>query len=163
MTPISAHILQQAIELYLKYAYPAGTFPPAAQERAKPIQDLPPSQNVPESLLEKECSASLRGYALRLGQPLYPHMKLIIEPAPEDPAAADLPNAIHFLLRVDSHDRHLHAAPGSPDEAWLSNIRASNKLLGEQIEAAWSQHGLPTFKDYLRARLAAKKAQQLPH
>ncbi|HUO08887.1 MAG TPA: hypothetical protein VM008_11340 [Phycisphaerae bacterium] len=163
MTPISAHILQQAIELYVQYAYPNGTLPPAVQERAKAIRDLSPSQNVPESLLEKESGASLHGYALRLGQPLYPHMKLIIEPAPADPTSSALPNAIPFLLRVDSHDRHLHAAPGSPDEAWLSNIRASNKQVGERIEAAWSQHGLPTFKDYLRSQLAARKAQQSHH
>lgn len=166
MTPISAHILQQAIDLYLENAYPSGALPAAVQERAKPIRELPPSENVPESLVEKECSVSMNGYALRLGQPLYPHMKLIIEPAPASPTVPDhapVPPLQTFLLRVDSHDRHLHAPAGSPDEVWLSNIRASNKELGERIEAAWSSHGLPTFKDYLRSQLAARKAQQSHH
>ncbi|MGN6367279.1 MAG: hypothetical protein ACTHN5_03370 [Phycisphaerae bacterium] len=155
MTPIPAYILQQAIDLYLKNAYPSGNVPPPTQSRAKPIQDLSPSENVPEFLLETEKSATLHGFALRLGQPLYPHMKLIIEPAP--------PPSTMLLLRVDAHDRHLHAAPGSPDETWLASIRTSNKELGERIEAAWSSHGLPTFKDFLRSQLAARKAQQSHH
>ena len=65
----------------------------------------------------------MHGFALRLGQPLYPHMKLIVEPAPA-------PSTM-LLLRVDAHDRHLHATPGSPDESWLASIRTSNKELGE--------------------------------
>ncbi len=152
MTPISAHILQQAIDLYLQNAYPSGNLPAPVQERAKPIRDLSPSENVPETLLEKEPGASMHGCALRLGQPLYPHMKLIIEPAPT-------PSTM-LLLRVDAHDRHLHATPGSPDESWLASIRTSNKELGERIEAAWSKNGLPTFKDFLRSQLAARKAQR---
>ena len=152
MTPISAHILQQAIELYLRNAYPSGNVPAPAQTRAKPIQELSPSENVPEKMLESETGATMHGFALRLGQPLYPHMKLIIEPAPA-------PSTM-LLLRVDAHDRHLHAAPGTPDESWLASIRASNKELGERIEAAWSKNGLPTFKDFLRSQLAARKAQR---
>ncbi len=153
MTPISAHILQQAIDLYLQNAYPSGNVPVPAQGRAQPIRALSPSENVPEGMLEKETGASMFGYALRLGQPLYPHMKLIVEPARPAPSTM-------LLLRVDAHDRHLHAAAGSPDEAWLTSIRASNKELGERIEAAWSKNGLPTFKDFLRSQLAARKAQR---
>ena len=156
MMAISAHILQQAIDLYLEKAYPSGAVPPAAQERAKPIQALQPSENVPEQFLEKGAGVSVEGYALRLGQPLYPNMKLIVEPAP---AGCYVQNSPTLLLRVDAHDRHLHAAPGSPDAEWLTSIRASNKELSDRIEAAWSQHGLPTFKDYLRAQLAARKAR----
>jgi hypothetical protein len=63
------------------------------------------------------------------------------------------------LLRVDAHDRHLHAAENSPDAAWLASIRASNKDLGERIEAAWSAARLPTFKDFLRRQLEARKAR----
>ena len=156
MMTISAHILQQAIDLYLQNAYPSGVVPPAARERAASIRALPPSEKVPEGLLEKGAGVSVEGYALRLGQPLYPNMKLIIEPAP---ATCNVQNSPTLLLRVDAHDRHLHAAPGSPDAEWLTSVRASNKDLSERIEAAWSQHGLPTFKDYLRAQLAARKAR----
>ena len=163
MTRISAHILQQAIELYLHNAYPSGNLPAPTQQRAQPIRNLPPSENVPVTLLEKETGATLHGFALRLGQPLYPHMKLIIEPAPPAPdPLGETPNSPTLLLRVDAHDRHLHAPAGSPDETWLAAIRTSNKELTERIEAAWSKNGLPTFKDYLRSQLAARKAQRPP-
>ena len=58
---------------------------------------------------------------------------------------------------MDSHDQHLHAPPGSPDAAWLATVRQSNKDLGERIEAAWCAAGLPTFKEYLRLQLEARK------
>lgn len=168
MVMISAHVLQQAIELYLRAAYStgggqgAGTGVPAGtQARVAPIMALGASENVPEGLLEPESGVSTDGYALRLGQPLYPHMKLIVEPAPVTAGgavpAADVPA---ILLRVDAHDRHLHAAPGSPDAAWLTSIRASNKELTEAIETAWAKAGLPTFKEYLRKQLEARRARQ---
>ncbi len=158
MTAISAGILQRAIELYLERAYPPGALPSATQDRIAPIRELPPAESVPESLLERDASASEAGFALRLGQPLYPHMKLIIEPAPT--VCRDAPVEATILLRVDTHDRHLHATPGSPDAAWLASIRASNKQLTEQIEAAWSAAHLPTFKDFLRQQLDARKARR---
>jgi hypothetical protein len=164
MMVIPANILQQAIDLYVHLAYPAvgggaPTLPPNVETRISPIRALPPTTPVPEPLLEKETSTGTNGFALRLGQPLYPHMKLIIEPAPQPcgPPPHDAP--CEMLLRVDTHDRHLHAPPGSPDEAWLASIRASNKQLTEQIEAAWSRAHLPTFKDYLRRQIDAKRAR----
>jgi hypothetical protein len=153
MISVPAQILLQAVDVYVQRAYPAGALPPSTHQRIEALRALPPSDPVPESLLEKDTGAT-SGYALRLGQPLYPHMKLIIEAAPaSDPATS-------FLFRVDTHDRHLHAAPGSPDAAWLASIRNSNKQITDQIEAAWSDAGLPTFKDYLRQQLEARKAKR---
>jgi hypothetical protein len=157
--PIPAHILQQAIDLYLPLAYPDGSVPPAVRSRIAAIQALPPQADVPQNLLERDPANCLPSYALRLGQPKYPHMKLVIEPQPE---ATPLPARLEdrpFLLRVDAHDRHLHAAPGSPDAAWLASVRASNQDLTERIESAWSAAGLPTFKDFLRQQLLARKAR----
>jgi hypothetical protein len=152
MISIPADVLQRAITVYLGLAYPAGA-PAALETRLAPIRALAPTDTVPEDLLEPETSTGTHGFALRLGQPLYPHMKLIIETTPSCGGANEL------LLRVDTHDRHLHAPEGSPDAAWLASIRASNKQLTEQIEAAWSRAQLPTFKDYLRRQLEAKRAR----
>ena len=58
-------------------------------------------------------------------------MKLVLDPVP----AGGNCQGCDFLLRVDSHDLHLHAAPGTPDAAWLATIRQSNKELGERIES----------------------------
>jgi hypothetical protein len=90
-------------------------------------------------------------------------MKLVLDPVPGVAAAAGGGGAScrgrDFLLRVDSHDQHLHAPPGSPDAAWLAAVRQSNKELGERIEAAWCAAGLPTFKEYLRLQLDLKQAK----
>jgi hypothetical protein len=141
--------------LYLSIVYPNAGAPAAVAERIKPLGVVDPQALVPLDLLERDPANALPSYALRLGQPLYPHMKLVIEPAPGT-AAGGAPQ--EYLLRVDAHDRHLHAPAGSPDAAWLQSIRSSNKDLSERIEAAWSQAGLPTFKDFLRRQLQSRKA-----
>jgi hypothetical protein len=157
---ISAHILQQAIGLYLEHAYPGGNAPVATLGRISAILELDSGAFVPESCLEKDNSASFGGFSLRLGQPNYPHMKLIIEPVPVGGAGGGGMVGSDILLRVDTHDRHLHAAPGSPDAAWLASIRTSNRVLTDQIESAWAKAGLPTFKEYLRQQLQARRAQR---
>jgi hypothetical protein len=155
--PIPVHILKQAIDLYVGIVYPNNGAPPAVAERIKPLQALDPQALVPVELLERDPANAMPSYALRLGQPLYPHMKLVIEPAPGGAGGGG-----EYLMRVDAHDRHLHAPPGSPDAAWLQSIRNSNKDLTERVEAAWSQAGLPTFKDYLRRQLLARKSTATP-
>lgn len=144
--PISAGTLRQAIAVYVKLAYPTGTLPPVVQQRVDPINALPESDLVPEQhfeLIQKDP----RLLALRLGQPMYPHMKLVIEPNPSG----------GYLLRADAHDTHLHAPPGSPDEKFLTAIRLANKELTEKIEAEWVRAGLPTFRQYLREQLEKRK------
>jgi hypothetical protein len=142
--------------LYVSIVYPNNGAPPPVAERIKPIQALGAQGTVPLDLLERDPANSVPSYALRLGQPLYPHMKLVIEPAPGGGTTGQ------YLIRVDAHDRHLHAPPGSPDATWLQSIRNSNKDLTERVEAAWSQAGLPTFKDYLRQQLQARKSSAAP-
>ena len=152
---IPAGQLQNAIGIYLRFAYPSGEVPKAVQERADAIRALAANAAVSADLLEPMSCAKGTAYALRLGQPMYPHMKLVVEPAVCETAGPE----VGLFFRVDSHDRHLHAAPGSPDAEWLSLVRASNKALTDQIECAWSAADIPTFKDYLRRQLAARKAR----
>jgi hypothetical protein len=153
---IPVPILQQATELYLQQAYPAA-IPPGIQPRVEWVRALAVPLLEPEKasgMLERDSANSIASYALRLGQPKYPHMKLVFDPAP---VSQESNATLDFILRVDSHDRHLHAAPGSPDAAWLESVRVSNKELGERIEAAWASAGLPTFKEFLRRQLEARK------
>lgn len=167
---VTASILRQALDLYLQTAYPQGA-PLDLQNRLAPLRDLPPDAVVPMTLFEQSVPNSAASFALRLGQPLYPHMKLVIDPCPassqstataascEPTAVVSSPNCrgYDFLLRADAHDQHLHAPPNSPDAAWLASLRQSNKALTEKIESLWSAAGLPTFKDYLRSQLAARR------
>jgi hypothetical protein len=161
---IPAHILKQAMELYLQIAYPAqgtgggraASLPPAVKSRMEQVEALPEQNAVPLTLLEKDEGLAPGTHVLRLGQPLYPFMKLAIEPVPEDLRCREQ----DFLLRVDSHDRHLHAPAGSPDAAWLATVRQSNRELGAKIETAWAEAGLPTFKEFLRGQVQQRRAQQ---
>ena len=145
--PIVASNLQRAVRLYLEQAYPDGA-PATVQPKITSVMALPAEQIVPLELFETAAT----GHALRLGQPMYPFMKLMVEPIPGQEQ--------DYLFRVDAHDQHVSAPPGSPDAAWLTSVRISNRDLVEKIEAAWAKAGLPTFKEYLRQRLAAKKAKQ---
>ncbi|MCL2646311.1 MAG: hypothetical protein FWD61_04795 [Phycisphaerales bacterium] len=156
--PIVAKSLQRAVQLYLEHAYPGGV-PASIQDKIMPVMAIPADQIVPIELFEKSAEGGAGpSYALRLGQPMYPFMKLIIEPAP----GQDSLSPTNYLLRADAHDRHLHAPEGSPDAAWLASVRVSNHDLVEKIEAAWAQAGLSTFKEYLRKQLAARRAQGKP-
>src|SRR6187455_151228 len=113
---VPTDILNRAMEIYLHEAYPAGV-PAVVQARASALQGAPGQTTVPVEQLERDASGAGNAgggvYVIRLGQPLYPHMKLILDAIPPGHKCAGQ----EFLFRVDAHDRHLHAKPGSPDEA----------------------------------------------
>jgi hypothetical protein len=146
---VNGRELKGAVQTYLREAYKGGALPQAVQERVAKVEGFADDQPVPLDWLEKsQCDSGRCTYALRLGQPMYPHMKLIIEESPDGG---------HPLFRADAHDGHLHAPAGSPDAAPLAALRAINKELTERIEAGWVAAGLPTFKEYLKATLAERK------
>lgn len=153
---ITAGELRRALGVYLGLAYPGGV-PAAITERTRCVEGLADDQTVPGSCFEVVSpggEAEPVRWALRLGQPMYPHMKLMVESCPGCAAGGSA-----YLLRADAHDAHLHAPPGSPDAAWLAGIRASNKELVEKIEHAWTAEGLRTFRAYLREEVARRKAK----
>src|SRR5689334_16485441 len=103
---IPAHILQQAMELYLQAAYPGG-IPPLVQPRVDAVRKLAGGSEVPltgESPLESDPGSVVHSYALRLGQPMYPYMKLVLDPAPAEAHCPDSASKREedFILRVDS-------------------------------------------------------------
>jgi hypothetical protein len=89
-------------------------------------------------------------YALRLGNPFYPHMKLMIEPTPD---------ARGHMFRADTHDKHIRPAPESKEYAMFVELMANNQKLAERIDSEWERSGLPTFKRYLRDDLARRAAR----
>jgi len=141
--------LHNAIITYLRIAYPEGV-PAAVQARVASLTQLPADAEVPESMLEVSQCMGRPVYALRLGQPRYPHMKLMVEASP---------GGTGYLFRADAHDMHLHAPEGSADAGPLAALRAQNKVLTEAIEAAWTAAGLPTFRSYLRGELEKRRAR----
>jgi hypothetical protein len=87
---------------------------------------------------------------LRLGNRYYPHMKLALEPAPGETT---------YLYRADTHDKHICPPPDHPEYAAFMQLRAKNKSIGDAIEQAWEQAGIPTFRTFLQQDLARRQAQ----
>lgn len=143
--------LHRAIGLYLKRAYPAGAIPQAVQQRLDRLaKSADPWQGGLEGQGVLECDKpdDPGRYNLRLGNPWYPHMKLAIERSPDGAG---------YLLRADTHDRHIRPAENSPDYPAFRAMMERNQALSEAIEADWIREGLPTFKEYLRRDLNRRK------
>ena len=90
--------------------------------------------------------------SLRLGNRFYPHMKLSVGPLPDGRCA----------FRVDTHDRHCCPSAQSAEHAAFLKLMENNQAISAQIEAAWSQAGLPTFKRFLREDLARRRGHPPP-
>jgi hypothetical protein len=146
-------VVWKAIEIYLKWAYaPEQGGPPSAVcARLDTLRSTPPDAFYDSAVLEK--SGDKPGddpthFSLRLGNRAYPHMKLVIDRAPDGRS---------FLLRADTHDAHCQPRPGSPEQAAFAELCRHNRLVAEHIEAAWEWGNLPTFKKFLRDDLARRR------
>jgi hypothetical protein len=103
-------------------------------------------------VFEREAASPSPGkYSLRLGNRHYPHMKLVVERAPDGRG---------YLMRADTHDAHVRPAPGSRDYAVFIQLMELNRQVADQIEAAWEGQGIPTFKSFLREDLARRRRGQ---
>jgi len=148
-TPLpNADEVLRAIDIYLQQAYPAG-LPATARARVEMVNACEPAEILKCREFVAEPREGGPRYLLRLGNRLYPHMKLAIEPSP----AGD-----RYLYRADTHDRHICPKPDSPEYAAFAKLMEHNQKLAEAIDAAWAAAGVPTFKTYLREDLQRRKA-----
>jgi hypothetical protein len=149
-TPAAAWI---AIDIYLGLAYD-GTPSAAVRSRLDVMRAATEGAFYQCAALEATPKEEPARYDVRLGNRWYPHMKLVIERAPDQRG---------HLFRADTHDRHIQPAPGSRDHAAFRELMEKNQLLSSRIEAAWEAAGLPTFKSFLRQDLARRRdANQQP-
>src|SRR6056297_3438942 len=141
----SENDLRQAVKIYLNKAYsqdpPEDTsrfLPPAGANIAAWLEDVaePEPKNVPID--------EVRSLALRIGNEVYPHMKLRLSRPPREN---------FFIFLVDAHDAFLHADPDSPDYAALEELKAHNAKLAGEIQSEWARAGLPTEHNYLREKI----------
>jgi hypothetical protein len=84
---------------------------------------------------------------LRLGNCFYPHMKLSIDQRPDREG---------YFFRADTHDRHICPPPASKEHAAFCELMDKNQQLSQEIETAWAEKGVPTFKTYLKEDLARR-------
>jgi hypothetical protein len=137
-------ILRRAVDIYLALAYPASTPPDAVRRRLEWSSDVDAAMLLTRPPFERASKASGGAapiFALRLGNARYPHMKLQIQPWPNDAG---------FMLSVNTHDQVLALDPNANDAPAFRELQAENQRIKEAIEQAWDQAGLPTFLSYLR-------------
>ena len=155
--------LWQAIGTYLRFAYdgdlanglPANT-PSPVRAKLQVLRATADAEVFESNVFEKDHAPGTahngqrpKRYCLRLGNRSYPHMKLVVDRAPDGKG---------YLLRADTHDNHVRPRPGSRDERPFLELMEKNRVCAEAIETAWEQQGLPTFKQFLRDDLARRKS-----
>jgi hypothetical protein len=137
-------LLRRAAGLYLDIAYPKGDIRDLIQRRLDWREDIPAEESLTRPPFERAGKApgqSTPIYALRLGNHRYPHMKLQIQP---------WPNEAGFMLSVNTHDQVAGVNLSESDAQAFRDLQTENQRLKEAIEQAWDDAGLPTFLRYLR-------------
>jgi hypothetical protein len=147
MKGLTTALLDRACRIFLSLAYPEGSHTIPAPKSA--FLALRPDQPLATALASPLCQplhhrdGALRGYALRLGSSLHPHLKLQIVGHDDDTC----------VFSVDTHDT-IHLDPHALDADRWSAFQETNRRLKEQIERAWEEAGLLTFNALLRRELA---------
>ena len=149
-------LLRRAAEIYLELAYPAGAVPDAVQRRLSWRDGCPADELLSRPPFERAgktpgCQTPIS--ALRLGNHRYPHMKLQIQPWPNDAG---------FMLSVNTHDQVTGISLGSVDAQAFRDLQDENQRLKEAIEQAWDEAGLPTFLRYLRDYIESRREDSSP-
>jgi CheY-like chemotaxis protein len=141
---LDVSLVRTAVDIYLACAWG-----PRAAERVPGI-DFEACTDI-HSLLKRfrdEMSPTgMRRFSLRLGNPRYPFMKLILQ---------ELLVKDSFFFAVDTHDE-LGIQAAFPDYGEWLEIKAGNRALKERIERAWCDSHLPTF-----ATLVAQMERDAP-
>jgi hypothetical protein len=149
-------VLRRAVEIYLGLAYPSGQIPDVVRRRLEWAPDIEPADVLSRPPFERASRSSGEAspiYALRLGNARYPHMKVQVQPWPNDAG---------FMLSVNTHDQVLSLDPNSSDAPAFRELQAENQRIKEAIECAWDQAGLPTFLNYLRKYIEERTGQENP-
>ena len=147
--PNTAEVLK-AIEVYLRTAY-KGEPPAAVRARRDALQSVPENEFYSCAVMEREpAGPDPWRYRVRLGNQVYPHMKLVIERSPDGQ---------HHLFRADTHDQHCCPEPSSREYSAYCQLMEMNQKVAQQIESAWAAEQLPTFKTFLKEDLARRRAE----
>jgi hypothetical protein len=146
-------LLRQAVGLYLDLAYPGGAVPEIVQRRLNWGEECPTGELLARPPFERAGTAPGRQtpiFALRLGNHRYPHMKLQIQPWPNDAG---------FMLSVNTHDQIAGVHLSEGDARAFRDLQGENQRLKEVIERAWDEAGLPTFLRYLRDYIESRRSE----
>jgi hypothetical protein len=143
--------VMQAIDIYLRHAY--GDEPPVTVRSQLAVLKNwgGPFFRAPVFVADQQGVGGGTRYSMRLGNRNYPHMKLRIEPSPDES---------RYLFRCDSHDRHVCPPETSPEHGAFRDLMEKNQKVVETVEGAWAESGVPTFKSYLREDLERRRRSE---
>ena len=136
-----------AVEIYLRLAYGGAAPPSAVRDRLASLRATGDADFYDSPVFERDDARPPTRYCLRLGNKIYPHMKLLIERSPDGRA---------HLFRADTHDKHIRPSASSREGRAFAELMKANQQFAEAIEAEWSQRGITTFKQFLRDDLARR-------
>ena len=138
-----------AVEVYLHLAYAGAAPPSAVRDRLASLRATGDADFYDSPVFERDDARPPTRYSLRLGNKAYPHMKLVIERAPDGRG---------HLFRADTHDKHVRPNPNSREGRAFGELMKVNQKFAGDIEAEWATRGVATFKQFLRADLARRAA-----
>ncbi len=150
---VRVDVLRQAVAIYMKIAYEGSEPPEVIRRRLEWNDQLDTEALLNHPPFEKAGKSKNTGtgiFALRLGNARYPHMKLQIQPWPNDAG---------FLLSVNTHDQVLALEPDAGDMPAFRALQGENQRLKEAIEQQWDDARLPTFNRYLRDYIAQRAVE----
>jgi hypothetical protein len=140
----------RAVDIYVAAAY-EGSCPATVRARIESLRAAPCESFYQSAQLEPTPKQQPVKLSLRLGNRWYPHMKLVVELAPDQQTS---------LFRADTHDRHIQVSPESREYAAFCEMMGKNQSLATRIESDWEAGGIATFKSFLRRDLARRQAGQ---
>jgi hypothetical protein len=146
-----AALVRRAIDVYVGVVYPDG--PPVTVRSMLAVLRSFAGDFLETPTFIRDGNDPPRKYSLRLGNRVYPHMKLVCELSPD---------AKQFLFRADAHDVHCCPPPDSPEYAPFRQLMETNQQVVTEVEKAWADEGIPTLKTYLLDDLAKRKSDARP-
>jgi hypothetical protein len=146
--PPDSSVVNRAIDIYLDRAY-GSERPVAVSSMVSTLRNWG-GKFYACPVFVKDGETPPKRYSMRLGNRHYPHMKLVIERAPDGET---------FLFRADTHDRHVCPPEGAAEHDAFVNLMTRNQEIAQAVDSAWAEQGIPTFKTWLREDLARREKQ----
>ena len=144
---LTRSLLERVLRVYLRVAWPGRESEkyPALPDAGEGADLLPVFTD--ES--KRDPGRESRRYVIRLGNRMYPHMKLVLE-------EYLLPG--EFVFMVDTHDE-IDLKPDYPDyDAW-QQLKRANRDVKVEIERQWREERIPTYSDLKGLVAASEKSR----
>ena len=141
---ITTDMVKQAIEIYVATAYETSPIPVTVKSRLVLFTDYTGddlagmlSHEVVERVASETGPRTIASYAIRLGNPQYPYMKLTLLRIGSD----------DFRFTVDAHDQDFELEPADRDALRAHELQEHNSRLKREIESLWRDAGIPAVEE----------------